>query len=105
MAGAQSTSGSGRLIISVTTHSQSGCGTAVETPGRIEGPGIVHVTNRTTSPVRRSGRGPPRHRPRRPHEVLDPERLEQKALEVMKSVELELADRAVAAYEDLVGGR
>ncbi|MEV5010903.1 hypothetical protein [Streptomyces sp. NPDC055692] len=37
-------------------------------------------------------------------EVLDPERLDQKALEVVKSVEQELADRAVAAYEDLAGG-
>ncbi|MGB9998666.1 hypothetical protein ACPMJQ_29565 [Streptomyces pseudogriseolus] len=38
-------------------------------------------------------------------EVLDPERLDQKALEVVKSVEQELADRAVAASEDLAGGR
>ncbi len=38
-------------------------------------------------------------------EVLDPERLDQKALEVVKSVEQELADRAVVAYEDLAGGR
>jgi hypothetical protein len=34
----------------------------------------------------------------------DPERLDQKALEVVKSVEQKLADRAVAACEDLVGG-
>lgn len=38
-------------------------------------------------------------------EVLDPEQLDQEALEVVKSVEQELADRAVAAYEDLLSGR
>ncbi|MBQ0972791.1 hypothetical protein KBZ00_16815 [Streptomyces sp. RK31] len=38
-------------------------------------------------------------------EVMDPERLDQKALEVVKSVEQELADWAVSAYEDLAGGR
>ncbi|MCX4783885.1 hypothetical protein [Streptomyces sp. NBC_01264] len=38
-------------------------------------------------------------------EVLDPERLDQEALKVVKSVEQELAGRAVAAYEDLASGR
>ncbi|MCZ2528186.1 DnaB-like helicase N-terminal domain-containing protein, partial [Streptomyces sp. HB2AG] len=38
-------------------------------------------------------------------EVLDPERLDQEALEVVKSVEQELAHRAVAAYQERVGGR
>jgi hypothetical protein len=38
-------------------------------------------------------------------EVLNPERLDQEALKVVKSVEQELADRAVAAYEDLASGR
>ncbi|MBW5254951.1 hypothetical protein JGS39_39440 [Streptomyces sp. P01-B04] len=38
-------------------------------------------------------------------EVLDPERLDQEALKVVKSVEQELAGRAVAAYEDLAAGR
>lgn len=38
-------------------------------------------------------------------EVLDPEQLDQEALAIVKSVERDLADRAVAAYEDLVSGR
>jgi hypothetical protein len=38
-------------------------------------------------------------------EVLNPERLDHEALEVVKSVEQEPAHRAVAAYEDLVSGR
>jgi hypothetical protein len=38
-------------------------------------------------------------------EVLVPEQLDQEALKVVKSVEQELEDWAVAAYEDLVSGR
>ncbi|MET7344702.1 hypothetical protein ACIOEZ_06680 [Streptomyces sp. NPDC087866] len=38
-------------------------------------------------------------------EVLAPERLDQEALKVVKSVEQELAGRAVAAYKDLASGR
>ncbi|MEU6198332.1 hypothetical protein [Streptomyces sp. NPDC047061] len=37
-------------------------------------------------------------------EVLDPELLDQGALEVVKSVEEKLGHRAMSAYEDLVGG-
>lgn len=38
-------------------------------------------------------------------EVLDPERLDEEALKVVKSVEQELAGQALAAYEDLIRGR
>lgn len=38
-------------------------------------------------------------------EVLDPERLDEEALKIVASIEEELNDWAVAAYEDLIRGR